>query len=293
MQFTTTIPAEILFSKSKKILMKRGLTMQLNTIYKKDCIVGMRELPDASFDLLIADPPYNLSFGNDIHCDGQKSLQGMGGIWDKVKQDWDSFTLEEYLQFSLSWLSQAKRVLKDTGSMFIFGTYHNIGIINYACQLLGLEIINEIIWYKNNAFPNLAGRRLTASHETILWVHNSPKKRKYKFNYEFSKTGDFSYDSLKSQGKQMRTVWSIPNNKNKWELQFGKHPTQKPIRLIKRLISLTTDLHETILVPFCGSGSECVAAKILGRNFVSFEINDEYIELANKRLNDKDLMNYD
>ena len=92
----------------------------------------------------------------------------MGGAWDKVKQDWDSFTLEEYFQFTIAWLTEAKRVLKNTGSMFIFGTYHNIGIINYACQLLGMEIINEIVWYKSNSFPNLAGRRLTASHETIL-----------------------------------------------------------------------------------------------------------------------------
>lgn len=267
--------------------------MTANRIYKEDSILGMKNMEAKSVDLIVADPPYNLSAGNAIHCDGQKVIAGMGGEWNKVKQDWDSFTLQEYFDFSYAWISEAKRVLKETGSMWIFGTYHNIGIINYVCQLLGLEIINEVIWYKSNSFPNLAGRRLTASHETILWVHNSPNKRKYKFNYEFSKNGDFSYDNLKSAGKQMRTVWSIPNNKSKWELKFGKHPTQKPVRIIKRMIELTTDSDDLVLVPFCGSGTECVAAKMLKRDYVTFEINEEYIDLATKRLNDEDLNKYE
>lgn len=267
--------------------------MKLNDVVNEDCIEGMKELPTASIDLIIADPPYNLSSGNNIHCDGNAVIAGMGGEWDKVIEDWDSYTIDEYFTFTLGWLKEAKRVLKETGSMWIFGTYHNIGVINFICQILGLEIINEVIWYKNNSFPNLAGRRLTASHETILWVHNSPKKRKYKFNYELSKNGDYEYDFLKTPGKQMRTVWGISNNKNKWELKFGKHPTQKPYRLIKRLIELTTDENDMVLVPFCGSGTECLTAKKLKRHFVSYEINAEYIDLAKKRINDKDLESYE
>ena len=267
--------------------------MEINKIIKGDCIEQMKKLDKGSVDLIIADPPYNLSFGNSIHCEGNNVIAGMGGEWNKVKQDWDSFTLDEYFSFSYAWLSEAKRILKETGSMWVFGTYHNIGIINYVCQLLGLEIINEVIWYKNNSFPNLAGRRLTASHETMLWIHNSPKKRKYYFDYEYSKNGDFNYDNLKSPGKQMRTVWSIPNNKKTWELKYGKHPTQKPIRLLERMIKLTSKEGDVVLSPFCGSGSECVAAKRCGRNYISFEINDEYIKLANDRLNDEELKNYE
>lgn len=267
--------------------------MEINKIYNIDCIKGMQSLDCNSVDLIIADPPYNLSFGNSIHYEGNSVLAGMGGKWNKVKQDWDSFTLDEYFSFTKTWLTEAKRILKETGSMWIFGTYHNIGIINFVCQLLGLEIINEVIWYKSNSFPNLAGRRLTASHETILWIHNSPKKRKYTFNYEFSKNGNFEYDNLKAKNKQMRTVWSIPNNKQKWELKFGKHPTQKPVRVIDRLIKLSSNENDLVLSPFCGSGTECVSAKRNNRKYIAFEINQEYIDLANKRLNDKDLNKYE
>lgn len=267
--------------------------MEINKIHNIDCIKGMRKMESDSVDLIIADPPYNLSFGNSIHCEGNSLIAGMGGKWDKVIQDWDTFTFEEYFSFTYAWLNETKRILKETGSMWIFGTYHNIGIINVVCQLLNLEIINEVIWYKSNAFPNLAGRRLTASHETILWVHKSPKKRKYTFNYELSKHGNFDYDNLKSKDKQMRTVWSIPNNKESWELKFGKHPTQKPIRIIDRLIQLSSNENDLILSPFCGSGTECVSAKRNNRSYISFEINQEYIELATQRLNDKDLKTYE
>ena len=185
--------------KTSVIEKKPDLTGKLDQIFLQDCIEGMKTLPDGSVDLVIADPPYNLSSGEEIDFKGGKVVSGMGGAWKKTMESWDNMSLESYFAFSMSWLSETKRVLKPTGSMWIFGTYHNLGVINVVCQILGLEIINEVVWYKNNAFPNLAGRRLTASHETILWVHNSPKKREYKFNYEYSKTGDFSYDNLKQQ----------------------------------------------------------------------------------------------
>ena len=113
------------------------------------------------------------------------------------------------------------------------GTYHNIGLINFAMQLLEIEIINEVIWFKRNSFPNLSGRRLTASHETVLWAHTGgAKNRKYFFNYDGAKEMACPEDGLKEAGRQMRTVWDIPNNKGREELRFGKHPTQKPIRLL-------------------------------------------------------------
>ncbi len=169
--------------------------------------------------------------------------------------------------------------------MWIFGTYHNIGVINVICQMLEIEIINEVVWYKRNAFPNLAGRRLTASHETILWCNKGGKKREYYFDYDYSKNGDFSYDGLKTPEKQMRTVWDISNNKEKSELAYGKHPTQKPIRILKRMIKLTSKEGDVMLTPFSGSGSECVAAKMTGRKYIGIEFNDFYCEIATNRLN--------
>ena len=147
----------------------------LNQIINQDCIEGMKRIPDNSVDLIIADPPYNLSKGGEWKWDNSVELKGMGGNWNKVMQEWDNYSFESYFDFTQKWLSETKRVLKPTGSMWIFGTYHNMGFINVTCQLLGIEIINEVIWSKKNAFPNLAGRRLTASHETILWCNKGTK----------------------------------------------------------------------------------------------------------------------
>ena len=258
--------------------------LPINTIINSDCIEGMKALPDNSVDLIIADPPYNLSKGGDWKWDNSVALAGMGGNWNKVMQDWDNFTFESYFSFTHAWLAEAKRILKPTGSMWIFGTYHNIGIINVICQQLGIEIINEVIWYKRNAFPNLSGRRLTASHETILWCHKGGKKREYYFDYEYSKNGDFEGDGLKTPEKQMRTVWDIPNNKDRFELQFGKHPTQKPLRILKRMIRLSSKSGDIVLTPFAGAGSECVAAKVTGRNYIGFEVDEAYCGIAEERI---------
>lgn len=259
-------------------------TLPINTIINGECVSEMKKLPNSCIDLIIADPPYNLSKGGEWKWDNSVELQGMGGNWNKAMQKWDDFTLESYMAFTKVWLAEAKRILKPTGSMWIFGTYHNMGVINVTCQMLGIEIINEVIWYKRNAFPNLAGRRLTASHETILWCNKGGKKREYFFDYEYSKDGDFSYDSLKSAGKQMRTVWDISNNKEKSELIYGKHPTQKPIRILKRIIKLASGEGDIMLTPFSGSGSECVAAKMTGRNYIGIELDNSYCEIARTRL---------
>ena len=260
-------------------------TLPINTIINGECVSEMKKLPDSCIDLIIADPPYNLSKGGEWKWDNSVELRGMGGNWNKVMQEWDDFTFESYMTFTKAWLTEAKRILKPTGSMWIFGTYHNIGVINVICQILGIEIINEVVWYKRNAFPNLAKRRMTASHETILWCNKGGKKREYYFDYEYSKNGDFSYDNLKASGKQMRTVWDIPNNKEKRELIYGKHPTQKPIRILKRMIKLASKEGDIMLTPFSGSGSECVAAKMTGRKYIGFELDDSYCQIANNRLN--------
>lgn len=256
----------------------------INKITHGDCIEGMAKLPEKSVDLIIADPPYNVSKGNIWKWDNSVKLKGFGGDWKKVMEDWDNMTLADYWAFTEEWLKQSKRVLKPTGSMWIYGTYHNIGITNVIMQKLGIEILNEIIWYKRNSFPNLSGRRFTASHENLLWGHVGGKKRLYYFNYKKIKDMHFPEDNLKTQGKQMRTVWDIPNNKERIELRFGKHPTQKPIRLCKRLLLATSKPDDIVLIPFCGAGSECVAAKILKRKYISYEIDQKYIDVADKRL---------
>jgi len=256
----------------------------LDTVQPIDCLEGMGQLPSHSFDLVVADPPYNLSKGNKWTWDRSVKLPGFGGVWNKVMENWDNMSLSEYWNFTASWLSEAKRLVKPTGSVWVFGTYHNIGVINVLFQLLGIEIINEIIWFKRNAFPNLSGRRFTASHETLLWGHTGGKQRRYLFNYEEMKNAKFPEDPTKKPGKQMRTVWNIPNNKARDEIMFGKHPTQKPLALTSRMILATSRPGDVCLVPFAGAGSECVSAKQFGRRFIAFETDEKYVDITNKRL---------
>lgn len=258
--------------------------LQTDHVYTGSFLDLVAKLPDRSVDLVIADPPYNASKGNALAL-ASGLLPGTGGAWQKIGQVWDDMSLEDYFSFTLSWLAEARRVLKPTGSMWVHGTYHSAGVVNVAMQLLGIEIINEIVWYKRNSFPNLAGRRLTASHETILWAHRGGK-RAYRFNYEHSKQGDFSDDVLKTPGKQMRTVWDLPNNKPRTEQAHGKHPAQKPVRLARRMIQLSARPGDVCLVPFAGSGTECVAAREEGLQAIGFEIDAEYANIANARLRD-------
>jgi site-specific DNA-methyltransferase (adenine-specific) len=242
--------------------------LELNKIHTLDCLEGMRKLGPHSVDIAIADPPYNLSKGNVWKWDNSVSLPGMGGDWNKVMEEWDNMPFYDYFTFTMAWVAELKR----------------IGIINFILQILEVEMINEVVWYKRNSFPNLSNRRLTASHETILWCHTGIKERSYFFNSDHAKNGNFSEDLLKNPGKQMRTVWDIPNNKKKEELAFGKHPSQKPIRLLMRMIGLSAQEGQLLLSPFGGAGSECVAAKNCGLDYIGFEVCQEYVDIANKRL---------
>lgn len=254
-------------------------------IYLKDAVEGMRELPDQSFDLAIADPPYGASTKALWKLPKDHNLNGFGGGWQLASHFWDMLSGAESLESTICWLMELQRLVKPTGSIWIHSTYHNSGIINVACQILGLEIINEIIWYKRNAFPNLSARRLTASHETILWVHTGgSKNRKYLFNYEAVKEADFPEDGLKEAGKQLRTVWDIPNNKTKNERKFGTHPTQKPLRLTQRMLLISAKGRGRLLVPFIGSGTEVVAGMNYGLETVGFEIDENYFDLAKQRV---------
>ena len=262
---------------------------QVNTVHLQDCVDGMRQIPSNSIDLVIADPPYNVSKGAIWKWDNSVNLKGFGGDWSKFMAQWDNMPLADYLNFTISWLAEAKRIVRPTGSIWVHGTYHNSGIINLVMQLLQIEIINEVVWYKRNSFPNLSGRRLTASHETIIWAHTGGQNRRYYFNYEAAKAMDCPGDALKKPGRQMRTVWDIPNNKESGELIHGKHPAQKPLRLLRRMLEISAERGSLVLVPFAGSGSECVAAKQLGSHFLGFENDPTYFDICNKRLGESKL----
>ncbi|HBX49433.1 MAG: DNA methylase [Bacteroidetes bacterium RIFOXYA12_FULL_35_11] len=244
----------------------------------------MSKMADKSFDLAICDPPYGAATSANWNYDSSKKMNGFGGNWKLNNEAWDLLTGNEIFKSSYLWLTELKRLIKPTGSIWIHATYHNSGFVNVVCQLLGLEIINEVTWYKRNAFPNLSARRLTASHETILWVHTGGNKRQYNFNYGDVKKAKFAGDNLKEADKQLRTVWDIPNNKGKDELMFGAHPTQKPLRVAERLMMISGIKDGKLLIPFAGSGTEMIAGIKYGMHAVGFETNAEYFELAKERL---------
>jgi site-specific DNA-methyltransferase (adenine-specific) len=255
------------------------------TLINGDCIQGMSGMADQTFDLAIADPPYGASTTANWQLPSEHGLNGFGGAWKLSDHQWDMLSGLEGFRFTITWLKELARIVKPDGSIWIHSTYHNSGMVNIACQILGLEIINEIIWYKRNAFPNLAARRLTASHETILWVHTGgPNKRQYRFNYDEVKEANFPEDKMKIQGKQLRTVWDIPNNKTTCELKFGKHPTQKPLRLIARMLLISGLRGGRFITPFAGAGSEMEAAIQYGMHATGFEVNPEYCEIARQRI---------
>jgi len=254
-------------------------------LHLQDAIQGLAALPDNSFDLAICDPPYGAATSANWNYNSEKQINGFGGNWKLNNEEWDLLTGNDIFINTHLWLTHLKRLVKPTGSIWIHATYHNSGFVNVLCQLLGLEIINEVAWYKRNAFPNLSARRLTASHETILWVHTGgEKQRKYNFNYDDVKRAKFQGDNMKEADKQLRTVWDIPNNKGKDELKFGTHPTQKPLRVAERLLMISGINGGKLLVPFAGSGTEMIAGIKYGMQAVGFEKSEEYFELAKSRL---------
>jgi len=253
-------------------------------ILKGDVLERLRELKTNSVDLIVTDPPYKLEMPKTSGVDDLLAIKKI----NRVDEDWDKFTLEEYYKWCEDWINESFRVLKETGSIFIFGSYHNIGIINYILQKNKYLIINDICWFKRNAVPNIACRRLTASYESIIWV---AKNKKYTFNYKDMKNGDFPNDKIKSPGKQMRNVWDIPTaGKESFKIKIGekvvKHPTQKPIDVYKRCImsGIFKSNDSVVLDLFAGSGTAAIAASELGYNSILIERDDNYIELIKQRL---------
>jgi site-specific DNA-methyltransferase (adenine-specific) len=253
-------------------------------LFLDDALSGMKQLRDNSFDAAICDPPYGAASSNRWSYERTKKINGFGGDWKLNNELWDVLSKNDNFNMTFSWLLEVKRLVKPTGSIWIHATYHNAGFVNVCCQLIGLEIINEVVWFKRNAFPNLSARRLTASHETLLWVHTGGDKREYFFNYDEVKNAHFPEDKLKEAGKQLRTVWDIPNNKKKDEMLFGTHPTQKPRRLTDRMLLISAKRGGKLLVPFSGSGTEILSGLTYGMEIFAFETNKEYYDLSVKRI---------
>ncbi|MFZ5390828.1 MAG: DNA-methyltransferase, partial [Patescibacteria group bacterium] len=210
-------------------------------LYKGNCLDILKKLPENSVDMIFADPPYNLSNGGfTVHAGRRVSVNK--GDWDK------SNGLKKDFEFHLEWIQACRRVLKPEGTIWISGTYHSIYQCGFALQVAKFHILNDISWFKPNASPNLSCRYFTASHETLIWARKD-KKAKHIFNYDWMKNKFWPEDFFKKEKTQMRSVWHIPEREDVWiegtpkpnEKIFGKHPTQKPINLLKRIVLASTD----------------------------------------------------
>ncbi len=258
--------------KQKPYFLKNGFVL-----YKANCLDILNQIPENSIDMIFADPPYNLSNGGfTVHAGRRVSVNK--GNWDK------SNGFDKDLEFHLKWIELCRKILKPNGSIWISGTYHSIYQCGYALQKLDYHILNDISWFKPNASPNLSGRYFTASHETLIWARKS-KDAKHIFNYTLMKNGDWQEDILKVPGKQMRSVWAIGTPKPN-EKKFGKHPTQKPLALLNRIVLASTQKNNVILDPFTGSSTTGLAAIANDRFFIGIDIEKQYLDLSIKRFND-------
>ncbi|KAA6332340.1 Modification methylase DpnIIB [termite gut metagenome] len=245
-------------------------------LYVGDCLEIMKQFPDNCVDMIFADPPYNLS-NDGVTCYAGRMVTVNKGDWDKSKG------FEEDLKFHETWITECRRILKPEGTIWISGTNHSIYQCGYLLQKLNFHILNDISWFKPNAAPNLACTTFAHSHETLLWARKE-KKARHIFNYEQMKNGNFPEDKIKAPSKQMRSVWSIPTPSPE-EKVFGKHPTQKPVALLTRIVLASTTEGNLILDPFNGGGTTGIAAKMVGnRKYIGIDINREFITLTEKRL---------
>ncbi len=244
-------------------------------LYNADCLEIMSYFPNNYVDMIFADPPYMLS-NNGFTCHAGRMVSVNKGKWDASKG------FEEDFKFHETWISECRRILKPEGTIWISGTLHSIFQVGYILQKHNFHILNDIAWFKPNAAPNLSCTVFAHSHETLIWARKD-KKAKHTFNYKFMKDGIFPEDKFKVPNKQMRSVWSIPTPNGNEKL-FGKHPTQKPLNLMKRIVLSSTQENDIILDPFNGGGTTGIASHMIGkRRYIGIELEKEYIDLTIKR----------
>ncbi|PLK25575.1 site-specific DNA-methyltransferase [Novosphingobium sp. TH158] len=247
-------------------------SLPLGQIIPGDCVEAMRSLPTASVDLVFADPPYNLQLGGDLS-------RPDGSHVDAVTDHWDQFdSFAAYDKFTREWLTEARRVLKPDGAIWVIGSYHNIFRLGAMMQDMGFWILNDVVWRKANPMPNFKGTRFTNAHETLIWASMGEKAR-YTFNYTAMKTLN---DEL-----QMRSDWVLPICSGQERLKKGGHkvhPTQKPEALLYRVMLATTNKGDVVLDPFFGTGTTGAVAKRLGREWIGCERESDYREAALERI---------
>lgn len=232
-----------------------------------DALLLLKKIEPQSIDMIFADPPYFLS-GDGITCSGGKMVSVNKGKWD------EKISIKEKHQFNKKWIRECKKVLKDDGTIWISGTMHNIYSIGMALEEEGFKIINNITWKKLNPPPNISCRAFGHSTETVLWAKKDISKAKHKFNYEVMKK--------LNNNKQMKDVWETSLTKPS-EKKCGKHPTQKPIELLEKIILSSTDENDLILDPFNGSGTTGIVANRLKRKYIGIEKEKEYLDLTIRR----------
>jgi len=247
--------------------------LKTNVVIEGDCIQAMRDLPEGCADLVFADPPYNLQLKNELRRPDNSKV-------DAVDDSWDQFSsFSDYDRFTREWLAAARHVLKDSGALWVIGSYHNIFRVGAILQDLGFWILNDVVWRKTNPMPNFRGRRFTNAHETMIWATKSAKQA-YTFNYEAMKALN---DDL-----QMRSDWTLPicsgNERLKDEDGGKAHSTQKPESLLHRVIVSSTKPGDVVLDPFFGSGTTGAVAKRLGRQFIGIERDSNYVKVARTRI---------
>jgi len=247
--------------------------LKLDVVIQGDCIQAMRDLPEGCADLVFADPPYNLQLKNELRRPDNSRV-------DAVNDGWDQFSsFSEYDRFTHEWLSAARRALKDSGALWVIGSYHNIFRVGAILQDLGFWILNDVVWRKSNPMPNFRGRRFTNAHETMIWAAKT-EKTAYTFNYEAMKAMN---DDL-----QMRSDWTLPicsgHERLKDDAGDKAHSTQKPESLLHRVIVSSTKPGDVVLDPFFGSGTTGAVAKRLGRHFIGIERESDYVKVARRRI---------
>ncbi|MBR0559164.1 site-specific DNA-methyltransferase [Neokomagataea anthophila] len=244
----------------------------VDEIIRGECVETMRGLADGSVDCVFADPPYNLQLRGELRRPDETVVDGVDDAWDKFSD------YEAYDHFTREWLSEARRVMHKDGTIWVIGSYHNIFRLGAILQDLGFWILNDIVWRKSNPMPNFRGRRFTNAHETLIWAARSPQSR-YRFNYQAMKALN---DDL-----QMRSDWYLPictgHERLKNEHGLKLHPTQKPESLLHRVLVASTNSGDTVLDPFCGSGTTPAVAKRLGRRYIGIERHPDYVKAARER----------
>ncbi len=248
------------------------MRLPLNQILHGDCIEILKTLPENSVDLIFADPPYNLQLRNDLYRPDRSKVDAVNDGWDKFED------FKAYDEFTLRWLSAGKRVLKDTGTLWVIGSYHNIYRVGSLMQDLGFWILNDILWIKENPMPNFRGVRFTNAHETLIWAQKK-KGAKYTFNHHSMKA--------LNEDLQMRSDWRIPLATGKQRIKMNgskAHSTQKPEGLLYRVILSSSNVGDVILDPFFGSGTTGAVAKKLGRHWIGIERDKKYVKVAQKRI---------